>query len=90
VALKVTSRDSRKGDEAVTRVTLQNPSKSMAFFVRLKVDKGKGGKELLPVLWEDNYISLMPGETRELTATYRASELGGAKPSVEVSGWNVQ
>jgi exo-1,4-beta-D-glucosaminidase len=44
----------------------------------------------LPVLWEDNYISLMPGETREVTATYRASELGGAKPSVEVSGWNVQ
>jgi exo-1,4-beta-D-glucosaminidase len=90
VSLKVTSRDSRKGDEGVTRVTLQNPSKSMAFFVRLKVNKGKGGEEILPVLWEDNYISLMPGETREVTATYRASELGAAKPLVEVSGWNVQ
>jgi exo-1,4-beta-D-glucosaminidase len=41
-------------------------------------------------VWQDNYISLMPGEKRELTATYRASELGPAKPVVEVSGWNVE
>jgi exo-1,4-beta-D-glucosaminidase len=90
VQLKVTSRDERKGQDAITRVTVQNPAKTMAFFVRLKVNKGKGGEEILPVVWQDNYISLMPGESRELTATYRAGELGGAKPSVEVSGWNVQ
>ena len=90
VQLKVTSRDERKGEDAITRVTVQNPAKTMAFFVRLKVNKGKGGEEILPVVWQDNYISLMPGESRELTATYRAGELGGAKPSVEVSGWNVQ
>ena len=71
-------------------MVLQNPSKSLAFFVRLKVDKGIRGEEILPVVWEDNYISLMPGEKREVTATYRASELGTAKPAVEVSGWNVQ
>ena len=71
-------------------MVLQNPSKSLAFFVRLKVDKGIKGEEILPVVWEDNYISLMPGEKREVTATYRASELGTAKPAVEVSGWNVQ
>ena len=90
VALKVTSRDERKGDEGMTHVTLQNPSKSMAFFVRLKVNKAKGGEEILPVLWEDNYISLMPGETRQVTATYRASGLGASKPVVEVNGWNVE
>ena len=90
VSLKVTSRDERKGDESLTHVTLQNPSKNIAFFVRLKVNKGKGGEEILPVMWQDNYISLMPGETREVTATYRASDLGAAKPSIEVSGWNVE
>jgi exo-1,4-beta-D-glucosaminidase len=71
-------------------VILQNPSKSLAFFVRLKVDKGVKGEEILPVVWEDNYISLMPGEKREVTAAYRANELGAAKPVVEVSGWNVE
>jgi exo-1,4-beta-D-glucosaminidase len=88
--LNVTSSSERKGDQELTHVTLRNPNKSLAFFVRLKVNKGKGGEEILPVLWEDNYISLMPSETREITATYHASDLGTAKPDVEVSGWNVE
>ncbi len=58
--------------------------------MRLKVDKGAKGDEILPVVWEDNYISLLPGEKREVTATYHASELGAAKATVEVNGWNVE
>jgi exo-1,4-beta-D-glucosaminidase len=90
VKLKVTEHSERMGDEEVTHVTLENPSQSLAFFVRLKVTKGAKGEEVLPVIWEDNYISLLPGEKREVSATYRASELGTAKPMVEVSGWNVE
>jgi exo-1,4-beta-D-glucosaminidase len=90
VKLKVSDRSERKGEEEITHVTLENPSKSLAFFVRLKVDKGVKGEEILPVVWEDNYISLMPGEKREVSASYRASELGAAKAAVEVSGWNVE
>jgi exo-1,4-beta-D-glucosaminidase len=90
VKLKVTDRSERKGDEEITRVTLENPSKSLAFFIRLKVNKGAKGDEILPVLWEDNYISLAPGEKREVSATYHTTELGGAKASVEVTGWNVE
>jgi len=33
---------------------------------------------------------LLPGEKREVTASYRTSELGRSKPAVEVSGWNVE
>jgi exo-1,4-beta-D-glucosaminidase len=83
-------RSERKGEEEITHVTLENPSKNLAFFVRLKVVKGEQGEEILPVVWEDNYISLLPGERREVTATYRSSELGAAKAVVEVSGWNVE
>jgi exo-1,4-beta-D-glucosaminidase len=46
----------------------------------------KGGDEVLPVIWEDNYFSLLPGETRRVTATYRSPE----KTVVEVEGWNVK
>jgi exo-1,4-beta-D-glucosaminidase len=89
VKLKTANRTERRGDESVTHVTLENPSKSLAFFVRLKVSKGAGGEEILPVIWEDNYISLLPGEKREVTASYRTAALGTAKPVVEISGWNV-
>jgi exo-1,4-beta-D-glucosaminidase len=90
VKLRVTDRTEHKGEDAITHVTLQNPSKNLAFFVRLKVDRGVKGEEILPVVWEDNYISLLPGEKREITATYHGSQLGTAKPAVEVSGWNVE
>jgi len=88
--LKVIDRTDRKGEDSVTHVTIENPNKSLAFFVRLKVNKAVKGEEILPVVWEDNYISLLPGEKREITATYRTSELGTAKPAVEVTGWNVE
>jgi exo-1,4-beta-D-glucosaminidase len=90
VKLNITSRSERSGEDEVTRVTVDNPGKAVAFFVRLKLDKGKGGEEILPVIWQDNYVSLLPGEKREITASYRAGSLGAAKPEVEVSGWNVE
>jgi len=52
----------------VSRVTVENPARR-GVFVRLKIAKGKGGEEILPVVWQDNYISLLPGEKREITAT---------------------
>ena len=90
VKLKVTTRTEPKGEDSVTHVTVENPSKGLAFFVRLKLNKGAKGEEILPVLWQDNYITLLPGEKREVTASYRTGELGAAKPTIQVSGWNIQ
>ena len=89
VKLHVRSQTERHADDSITRVMLENPSPSLAFFIRLKVNRGAGGDEILPVIWEDNYLSLLPGEKREITATYRTSSLGAAEPAVEVKGWNV-
>jgi exo-1,4-beta-D-glucosaminidase len=71
-------------------VTLENPSKILAFLVHLAVRKGAGGEEVLPVLWEDNYVTLLPGETRTFTATYAPADLGPATPVVSVDGWNIR
>jgi exo-1,4-beta-D-glucosaminidase len=49
-----------------------------------------GGQEILPVLWQDNYVTLLPGEKREISATYAAGNLGATKPVVEVKGWNTE
>ncbi len=69
------------------RVTLTNPGKTIAFFIRVQVTS-RDGQEALPVLWDDNYVSLLPGETRILTANYRASLIQGP-PQVIAQGWNV-
>jgi exo-1,4-beta-D-glucosaminidase len=87
-AVNTSARFSSSGGTGTARVTLKNPGKSIAFFLRLQVT-GRGGEEALPVLWEDNYLSLLPGETRTVSATYSLRDLGGAPPRVVVTGWNV-
>jgi len=46
--------------------------------------------EILPVLWDDNYIELMPGESREITARFLTADAlkGGAQ--LNVTGWNIE
>ena len=76
--------------EGMTTVRLRNPQQSVAFGVHLTVKKGADGDEVLPVLWQDNYFALVPGESREITAKYSARDLGKAAAVVEVEGWNVK
>ncbi|MGW8777834.1 glycoside hydrolase family 2 protein [Streptomyces sp. NPDC055796] len=43
---------------------------------------------VLPVRWSDNQISLWPGESATVTATYRTADLHGSTPRIRISGWN--
>jgi exo-1,4-beta-D-glucosaminidase len=90
VELRTTGYVEAKGDENLVHVTLENPSRSLAFAVRLQIKGGLNGEEVLPILWEDNYFALMPGEKRKVTARYRDIDLEGNRPVLLVSGWNVE
>ena len=70
VNLKVSSTVENKGSDVLSHVEVENPSEHLAFFVHLRIMKGKGGEEVLPVLWEENYFPLMPGEKAEVTAAF--------------------
>jgi exo-1,4-beta-D-glucosaminidase len=89
VKLSVSSKHAKKGKGGTTTVTVKNTGSHIAFFIRLKALRSKDKEEILPVLWEDNYFSLMPGEKRTLRATYQLQDLGKDKPVVEVEGWNL-
>ncbi len=89
VELAMTVAHEVQGDEGVSRVTVENPSSHLAFAVHLRLIGGEDGKEILPILWEDNYFPLLPGESREIEARYRVEDLAGARPVVELDGWNV-
>jgi exo-1,4-beta-D-glucosaminidase len=90
VRLELSAESEAGPAEGTTRVRVANPSRHLAFLVRLKVTRGTGGDEVLPVYWEDNYFELLPGERREVSARYRPADLQGAAPGVEVDGWNVE
>ncbi len=86
------------GADAVTEVTVTNVSKSptVGFFLRADVRRGSsagvpapGDNEVLPVFWSGNDVTLWPGESQTLKASYRSSALEGQSPVISVSGWNV-
>ncbi len=88
VKLRLAAKTEHMGEQSTTHVEIANPSSSVAFFVRLKVTNGNGD-EVLPVVWQDNYISLLPGEKREVEASYRTTDLGSSAAHLVVQGWNV-
>jgi hypothetical protein len=72
------------------RVSLSNKGPETAFFIRLKV-LNHNQEQVLPVFLNDNYITLLPGETKVLDLDYSASKSEGVeKLKLEAEGWNVQ
>ena len=68
---------------------VENTGKGVAFLTRLRLVKGKDSTEILPIFWDDNYISLLPGERREVTVRIRKTDLASAQPTLIVDGFNV-
>ena len=89
VAVDATAGSRGEGSERVVEVTLGNPSKDLAFAVRLAVHKGTDGGEVAPCYWNDNLVSVLPGTTRTALAVFNESELEGKAPVVKIEGWNV-
>jgi exo-1,4-beta-D-glucosaminidase len=99
VALEATAQYRKSDEQGMTTVTLRNPTPTLAFAVHLKVNRSSDRRvsredrpddEILPVLWQDNYFALLPGETRQVTATFPADKEGKSMPAVEIDGWNVK
>lgn len=101
IRVRATTRPISAGGSGNTEtdVTITNTSTrhTVALFLRADVRRGsaagvpaRGDNEVLPVLWSSNDITLWPGESQTLTATYSRSALRGAAPVVSVFGWNVR
>ncbi|HTU34463.1 MAG TPA: glycoside hydrolase family 2 protein [Candidatus Acidoferrum sp.] len=88
--ISVSAANEGNTDSPAVRVNLRNTSSHLAFQVRLAIRPKDGDSEILPVLWTDNYIALMPGESREITARYPSAQTLGDAPQLTVSGWNIE
>jgi exo-1,4-beta-D-glucosaminidase len=72
------------------RVKIANPSSHLAFQICLGIRQKNQTADILPVLWEDNYFALMPGESREITARYLAPDALLGSPELVIDGWNIE
>jgi exo-1,4-beta-D-glucosaminidase len=78
----------KDGDEEVATVKVTNSTAAIAMMVRLKLSKGAGGEEILPIRWEDNYFMLLPNESREIRARYLTIDGQAAIPAISVDCFN--
>ena len=67
------------------RVRLENTGNVVALASKLTLVDGRG-ERILPAYYDDNYLSLLPGETRELTIVH-PERTGPA--SIQLRGWNL-
>jgi len=78
--------------KGVKSVIIRNPGKETAFFIRLKILRENGGELALPVFFSDNYITLLPGESREVSVDCSQLPESISLKSLwfELEGWNVK
>ena len=66
----------QSGDKANKyTVKVKNTGNVIAFMFNAKIVGAISHQELLPALWNDNYISLLPGESKVLEAEIRKEDL---------------
>jgi len=84
-AVEVSARLTQAGGTSRVTVRVRNPSERIAFFERATVSTAREGNEILPIEYDDNYITVFPGEAAEIHAVI----LKGTKPGwVKLEGYN--
>lgn len=66
VPLEVSAKHSSSAGEDHITIRLRNPSEHIAFFERAVITGAKDGDELLPIEYDNNYVTVFPGETVEI------------------------
>jgi hypothetical protein len=84
--LEVTASHDQTGQEQVVRLRIANRGKAPALSTKLTLVDARGTR-ILPAIYSDNYIDLLPGETRDVEI--HAPTLSGSA-LVKVRGWNVE
>ena len=69
-------------------ITLTNNGQVLAMMLRLNL-KGSDGEQILPVIYSDNYLHLMPGERRVINIEWKAEDARGTTPIIEITGTNL-
>jgi len=89
VNLEASTHVEKQGSRWLLTTRLHNPSAQPALLVRVKAVREKSGDRILPALYSDNYVALMPGEWQTLQTELADADTRGEQPRIVVEGFNV-
>ena len=87
VTLDMQAKEKNSGGERTITVTLHNPTQHIALMAHVQLRRASG-ERVLPVYYSDNYVSLVPDETRTIEIHAAASDFNGQNATIAVDGWN--
>jgi hypothetical protein len=78
------TRVERQGGHWLLTTTLHNQSKTPALMVKVKAVREKTGDRILPAIYSDNYIALMPDESRTIRVEVQDADTRGEPPAIVI------
>ncbi|SDO18208.1 discoidin domain-containing protein [Actinacidiphila guanduensis] len=81
-------RVTHDGSRSQVTATIRNKGNAVAAMVRLSLMDAAGGARVLPTLYGDNYLWLLPGESREVVCSWPTDALASGRPELHVEGYN--
>jgi exo-1,4-beta-D-glucosaminidase len=79
----------KTNNNLIVKVKLTNFSNKTAFFMRMDL-KDQEDKTIIPSFWDDNYVSLLPGDSHTYSCELPAAVSVSEEIRLVVSGWNVK
>jgi len=90
VKLQAATQAAQQGGRWVLTTRLHNTSDQPALMVRVKAVREKSGDRILPAIFSDNYVALMPGERRTIRTELENADTRGERPKIVVEGFNIE
>src|SRR5208282_2144597 len=69
-------------------IPLHNPTHDIALMAHVQLRR-KSGERVLPVFYSDNYVSLLPDETKTIAIEAALRDFNGENAMIVFDGWNV-
>ena len=86
--LAVKSKKQKKGEKNIIYATIKNVGSSVAFCVRVTPVRSGDGERILPIMMNDNYFTLLRGETKDIDIEFDTTLLEKGNYHLLVEAYN--
>ncbi len=87
--VSATAKSTPTGDSIRIQVELHNTGSVVSLENKLTLLNAGDGSRILPAYYSDNYVSLLPGESRQIEIEYPAKSASGPA-QLTLRGWNLE
>ena len=90
IDLNAKASSNKEENKIKIKVEVENSSNTLALQVELNLFNSEDNEAVVPIFWDDNYFTLLPGEKRIISCYYYDGDIKNVQNSyVKIKGWNI-